>query len=310
MKTKFLVLSIAISLIWCAAAIASDLEVVEHDKASSQTTQTGQAQAPSVNKASASHVPASKAPSQEVTGQTKSAQVSEPEAILIRADEGTSIATTIPASKLMPPPPSVAASGVGEPIRYTLGPDDVIQIIVRRHPEFSDTFSINAEGKIQCKFVGDIEIKGLSKTEVKDKITKILSKFIINPDVDVTIVAYLSKVIYVIGEVGAPGKYFMKADQISLREAVVQAGLPTLSASMRKTQLIRPDKSGKPLEKRVDLYALLYEGKLNLDLVMLPGDVLVVPATLFAKIGRIISPVSGPVFTGANAARRVQTGGF
>ena len=209
----------------------------------------------------------------------------------------------------MPAPPSVAKAKADEPTRYTLGPEDIIEIEVRRHAEFSGRYPINAEGKIQYKFVGDIEVAGLTKTEVKDRITNILAKFIINPDVDVTIVEYRSKVIYVIGEVGAPGKYYMKSDKISLREAVVQAGLPTLSASMRRTQLIRPDKSGKPKESLVDLYALLYEGKLNLDQDMLPGDVLVIPATLFAKIARIINPIAQPVMS-SDSLRRVGTGGI
>ncbi|MDD5574782.1 MAG: hypothetical protein PHH75_06350, partial [Candidatus Omnitrophica bacterium] len=87
-------------------------------------------------------------------------------------------------------------------------------------------------------------------------------------------------------------------------------GLPTLSAAMRRTQLGRPDKSGKPKEMTVDLYALLYEGKLNLDQEMFPGDVLVVPATLFAKIARIINPIAQPVSTASDSARRVYTGGF
>jgi len=215
---------------------------------------------------------------------------------------------TTPAStkKIMPMPPEVKASGVNEPTRYTLGPDDIIEINVRRHPEFSDKFLINGEGKIQYKFVGDIEIKGLTKTEVKDKIAQILGKFIINPDVDVTILDYRSKIIYVIGEVGNPGKYYMKSDQISLREAVVQAGLPTLSAAMRRTTLVRPDKSGKPKEKVVDLYALLYEGKLNLDQIMVPGDVLVVPATVFAKIFRVINPITST----ANSVRSATPYGY
>lgn len=229
--------------------------------------------------------------------------------LIIRAEESGAAVAEAPGKKLMPPPPPLASPGVGEPTRYTLGPDDIIEIIVRRHPEFSGTYSINAEGKIQYKFVGDVEIKGSTKTDVKEKIAKILNKYILTPEVDVTIVEYRSKVIYVIGEVGAPGKYYMRADRISLREAMVQAGLPTLAASMRRTQLIRPDKSGKPFTKTIDIYALLYEGKLHLDIEMLPGDVLVVPATLFAKIARIINPVAGPVVT-SDTLRRAGTGGI
>lgn len=244
-------------------------------------------------------------------------QQNEPTILKAKDEIGTPVIVTDkgevkPGEKKVKPLPQqlqVVSPAVGEPTRYTLGPDDVIEVNVRRHPEFSGSYPINGEGKIQYKFVGDIVIQGFTKTEVKDKIAQILSKFIINPDVDVTIMEYRSKIIYVIGEVGAPGKYYMKADKISLREAVVQAGLPTLSASMRRTQLIRPDKTGKPKEKVVDLYALLYEGKLNLDQDMYPGDVLVVPATLFAKIMRIISPVAAPVMTSDNV-RRIGTGGI
>lgn len=269
MKVRFGLVLSMIGFLWCINAFAADLEIVEEENV--VATQDTKLE-PTIVKAPDDAVPL--------------------------AVDPAALASTVPAQ-----------SGISEPTRYTLGPDDVIEIIVRRHPEFSDKFIINAEGKIQYKFVGDIEIRGLSKTEVKEKIAQILSKFIINPDVEVTILDYRSKVIYVIGEVGGPGKYYMKADQISLREAVVQAGLPTLSASMRRTQLIRPDKSGKPKIQTIDLYALLYEGKLNLDQIMYPGDVLVVPATVFAKIMRVVSPITAPVAS-SDTLRRAATGGI
>ena len=73
--------------------------------------------------------------------------------------------------------------------------------------------------------------------------------------------------------------------------------------------MIRPDKSGKPNVKTIDLYALLYEGKLNLDQIMVPGDVLVVPATFFAKVMRIVSPITAPVAS-SDTIRRAATGGI
>jgi len=301
----FIILGLFVSLSG-SNLFASELEVVEKD-----------ASTPAIDQAVISQSPVAEASTVVPEPQAQPEVKQEATAAVVPAVSGTASSIvratdqeSAPVKKVMPmPAPIVPASSMGEPTKYTLGPDDIIEIIVRRHSEFSGIYPINSEGKIQYKFVGDIEIKGLTKTEVKDKIAKILSKFIINPDVDVTINEYRSKIIYVIGEVGAPGKYYMKADKISLREAVVQAGLPTLSASMRKTQLIRPDKSGKPLEKRVDLYALLYEGKLNLDLDMQPGDVLVVPATVFAKVMRIINPVASPVLT-SDSMRRVATGGI
>ncbi len=196
--------------------------------------------------------------------------------------------------------------GIGDPITYTLGPNDVIQIDVRRHPEFSGQYTINTEGKIEYKFVGDILITGLTKVQLKEKLVGILSEFLIEPDVNVGIVAYLSKVIYVVGEVGNPGKFYMRGNTIKVREALVQAGLPTYSAAMRRCRLITPndtDKRNNYID--VNVYELLYAGNLKWDLEMKPGDVLYVPATAMAKIIRVISPVTDAT---GKAAGAVATG--
>lgn len=186
----------------------------------------------------------------------------------------------------------LSASEIGDPVQYTLGPDDIITIEVRRHPEFSGPYTINSEGKIEYKFVGDIYITGLTKAQLNEKLTSILSEFLINPEVDVAITAYLSKVFYVVGEVGRPGKFYMKGNTITVREALVQSGLPTYSAAMRRSRVITPDNDGKDNYVEVDVYKLLYEGDLKCNLTMKPGDVLYIPATAMAKIIRVISPVT------------------
>ncbi|MGE5280312.1 MAG: polysaccharide biosynthesis/export family protein [Deltaproteobacteria bacterium] len=278
---------IAVLVLTAGSAFAAELEIVETPKRSADEQ---------VDKNTGLR-PSDMALLKEALGQD--VVVKGEEAAAAKAEAGAQE----PAVEAATPSPAAPEAGVAEePSRYTLGQDDVIEIEVRRHPEFSDKFIVNAEGKIQYKFVGDIKVEGMTKTDVQDLITKILAKYVINPEVDVTILEYRSKVIYVIGEVGQPGKYYMRADKMSMREAIVQAGLPTLAAAMRRTTLIRPDKSGNPKQSTVDLYALLYEGKLNLDREMLPGDVVVVPATLFAKIFRVISPVASTVNTAKDAA--------
>lgn len=201
------------------------------------------------------------------------------------------------------PLPLLGATGTPpvDPVKYTLGPEDVVTIEVRRHPEFSGTYPINSEGKIQYKYVGDIFVNGLTKTELKDKLAKILSAYLVEPAVDVTITEYKSKVFYVIGEVGRPGKYYMWADEIPIREAVIQAGLPLLSASSSKSKLITPDQNGKPKSLAINLDTILYKGDLRKNLMMKPGDVLYVPATLVTKFMRKIAPVAQPIQATAGA---------
>ena len=191
--------------------------------------------------------------------------------------------------------------------KYTLGDNDLIEVIVARHPEVSKQYLINSEGKIQYDFVGDIFLRGLTKKEAKDLIIERLSTYIVSPDVTVKIIGYNSKVVYVIGEVAAPGKIFMRGDTITVREAILQAGLPLLSASTRKCRLITPSTKGKADTKYVDVFKLIYEGDLKEDLAMKPGDMLYIPATALSKAMRVISPVTQPAVTATGAAREVTT---
>jgi protein involved in polysaccharide export with SLBB domain len=191
-----------------------------------------------------------------------------------------------------------------EDVVYKLGPDDGVKVTVQGHPEISGDYYVNLEGKIQMEMAGDVYVTGLTKKELAEKIAGLISSYIDKPTVSVMITDYRSKVYYVIGEVGNPGKYYMRSESITISEAAVAAGLPTLSAAMRKCRLITPGKNGKTVTKRVDLYSVLYGGDLDKDAVMRPGDYLNVPSTIMAKALRVISPVAAPVTSAASA----QTG--
>ncbi|MFH1354833.1 MAG: polysaccharide biosynthesis/export family protein [Candidatus Omnitrophota bacterium] len=240
-------------------------------------------------------------------GQIEAQVVETDQAIEIR------IPTTQTVVSATPLPPSEF-----DPMTYTLGPEDTIEIEVMRHPEFSGVFPINRDGKLQYKFVGDMDVSGLTKVELEDKIKEALSVYLKSPIVTVTIMEYKSKVFYVLGEVGAPGKYFMRSESIPVREAIFAAGLPTSAAAMRKCKLITPSFKGKPKTRKVNIYNILYGGDLNKNINMHPGDVLYVPATVMAKVIRVINPVastvgiaaSGPqdAASGRSAVRDLQTG--
>lgn len=183
---------------------------------------------------------------------------------------------------------------------YTLGKDDVIDINIRRHPEFSGRFPIGPNGKIQYPFVGDLELACLTKTEAKEFITDVLSQYIESPEVDITIVEYNSKVVYVFGQVARPGKYSMQAEFMPLREAVLAAGLPRENiASLRRAVIIRPLESGKTVVKKVNLLSLFYNGNLKLNYDLKSGDIVYLPSTVLYKVSTILDQVISPIFRGA-----------
>ncbi|MDP2830935.1 MAG: polysaccharide biosynthesis/export family protein, partial [Candidatus Omnitrophota bacterium] len=156
---------------------------------------------------------------------TAPAQTSTPVATLEKTPEKGGYTLAIPSN--IPGYEAKTTPSEFDSVKYTLGPDDVIEVAVMRHPEFSGIFPINSEGKIQYKFVGDIDVRSLTKKDVQDKLVKILSSYLVGPEVSVTITEYRSKYVFVLGEVGQPGKYYIKSETISVRDAVVNSGLPT-----------------------------------------------------------------------------------
>ena len=184
---------------------------------------------------------------------------------------------------------------------YTLGRDDVIQVDVRNQPEFSGQYIVGPEGEIQYSHLGDIPVLGMTKGEVQQVLEKMLARFIRVPQVTVTIVAFNSKAVYVIGELNRPGKYIMRGDTIKLREAIVAAGLPTRFAALWRTHIVKPD-INDPKVRKVNLKKILYSGKLYEDLDLYPGEIVVVPSTVLHNVNLFLGDLLDPVTRGATAA--------
>ena len=184
---------------------------------------------------------------------------------------------------------------------YTLGRDDVILVDVRNQPEFSGTYQVGFDGRIQYSYIGDIPIAGLTKYEVQQVLEKLLEKYIRIPVVGVQILAYNSKVIYVIGEVGHPGKFVMRGDAIKLREALLAAGLPTRYAALKRVHVIQPALA-QPRVRVINVKKILYKGKLKDDVDLFPGEIVVVPSTVLSSVNLFLGDLLSPVTRGMRAA--------
>jgi len=191
---------------------------------------------------------------------------------------------------------------VGEGSHYTLGVDDVVTIIVRNQPDFSGRFVIDPEENIQYPFVGDIKAAGKTKAELKAEIIERLKKYVRYPEVAVMISQYRSKAVYVFGHVNRPGKYAMKGDKITIKEAIVAAGLPTGDAALKRVFVIRPSEfteDGQAHKRKVNVKKLLLQGDSSEDFILQPGDTVIVNQRYYDKFINGFSRVVGPLFQAA-----------
>lgn len=102
-------------------------------------------------------------------------------------------------------PPAVVPPGTGQ--GYILGPDDQISLSVLDLPELSDkVYRIDLNGNIKLPLFADrVQAAGLTVEQLEDKITGLLKTILKDPRVAISVVAFRSEPVYVMGSVRSPG---------------------------------------------------------------------------------------------------------
>jgi len=164
----------------------------------------------------------------------------------------------------------------GVPDDYVIGAGDTLQISVWKEPEASvPVVVVRPDGKITVPLVKEVEVAGLTPTQVEQSITERLSKFIADANVTVVVATISSKKIYIIGaarkEGPLPYTYGM-----SVMQALSEAGGVTEYAKRKKIYILRTE-NGR--EYRLDFnYDDVVKGQsMEQNLLLLPGDTVVVP---------------------------------
>jgi len=173
---------------------------------------------------------------------------------------------------------------------YELGPGDIINVIVWDHPEItipagsyrsaeqSGTL-VADDGTIFFPFAGTIKVAGKTTRQVRDMLSQRMSKVIENVQLDVRIVAFRSKRVYVVGEVKQPGLQAINDIQMNMLEAINRAGGITEEADHGNVLLTRGGQTW-----RVDMQALYEDGDVSQNVPLQPGDIVNVPDRQLNKV--------------------------
>lgn len=151
------------------------------------------------------------------------------------------------ASETAPPLP---ASEIGKPPHpYMLGVGDKVRVTVYREPELSGEFEVGGAGTIAVPMVGEVPVKGLTRTQAQDAITQRLAHGILQ-DPSVSVDIYDFRTFAILGEVQRPGTYAAK-EGTTLTDAIAMAGGYTYRANEKRV-LLRRGKTGPFYQVRVE----------------------------------------------------------
>ena len=162
---------------------------------------------------------------------------------------------------------------------YVIGPGDTLEVVVWRNDELSAIVPVRPDGKISTPLVDDIGAAGRTPSELAADMEGVLGEYIRTPDVSVIVSSQgTSNQIQIVGEVDAPQSLSYRAG-LRVLDVVVGAGGMGEFAAGNRANLVRQT-SGGQVRCSIKLKDLM-GGDMSQNILVYPGDVLVVPESRF-----------------------------
>ncbi|MBX5461120.1 MAG: polysaccharide biosynthesis/export family protein [Steroidobacteraceae bacterium] len=180
--------------------------------------------------------------------------------------------------------PSKDAPQLDDAAEYLIGPGDTLQVFVWRNPELSTTVPVRPDGKISTPLVENMTAVGKTPTELARDMEQVLSEYVRSPKVNIIVTAPASTLsqVRVIGQVTKP-KGIPYREGMTVLDVVLEVGGLSQFAAGNRAKVVRQDRNNPRTTKEIPvrLSDLLNKGDMRQNIVMQPGDVLVVPQSRF-----------------------------
>jgi polysaccharide export outer membrane protein len=178
-------------------------------------------------------------------------------------------------------PATIAAASSAGP-DYLIGPLDQLEVFVWRAPELSTKVTVRPDGRISTPLVEDMMASGKTPSQLSTDLEKTLEKYVKQPEVTVIVSNFTStfdQQVRVIGEAQKPVALPYQAGMTVLDVMVSVGGLTEFAAGNRAV-LIRGHGENRQ-SYRIKLDDLLRKGRITANVPVLPGDVIMIPESVF-----------------------------
>ncbi len=180
--------------------------------------------------------------------------------------------------------PTVTSAPTAAPAseRYIIGPGDSLEIYVRDNPNLTTTVPVRPDGRISIPLVQSIVAAGKTPDELADDLQKDLSRYIRDPLVTVIVKSFVgaySQQVRVVGQAAQPRAVPYRSG-MTLLDVMIEVGGLTKFAAGNRAKIVRhlPDGQEKTIPVRLED---LMNGSVKDNVAMRPGDILIIPESLF-----------------------------
>ena len=185
-------------------------------------------------------------------------------------------------SGTLPPPNPALSASASETGEYLIGPGDMLQVFVWGQPDLSVTVPVRPDGRVSTPLIDDLVAVGKTPTQLAGEMKTVLSEYLRSPEVNVIVqdfVGTFGSQIRVLGQVLKPGSIPFR-ERMTLLDVMMEVGGLTKFAAGNRSRLVR-NIDGSSEEFRVRVDDLVNKGRIEENIVMRPGDIVIVPEAVF-----------------------------
>jgi polysaccharide export outer membrane protein len=180
-------------------------------------------------------------------------------------------------------------------LRYRINPSDTLEVTFTLTPDFNQTITVQPDGYITLRDVGDLPAAGTTLPELTESIKAAYSKILRDPLISVYAKDFEKPYFVVGGEVGKPGKFDWRGD-LTLTQAIAIAGGFTDASKHSQVVLFRRVSDQWTEARIINVKKMLNSRDLREDPGLKPGDMLFVPKNALSKIKPFLPTTSAGLF--------------
>jgi polysaccharide export outer membrane protein len=166
---------------------------------------------------------------------------------------------------------------------YHAGPKDLFDIRVLEIPELNVERRVTDAGKIDLPLVGEVDVMGLTATDIRDRLVALLTaKYVNRANVSVVIKEFASRPISVLGAVMRPGSLQISG-RWDIQQAILAAGGLASNAG-RKIFVLRRSENGLSDRLEIDTADLFQRSSAVWNIPIFPSDIVNIPGRAPMKI--------------------------
>ena len=158
---------------------------------------------------------------------------------------------------------------------YVIGPGDSFSVQVWKEPTLSGSVSVRPDGYVTLPLINEIQVVGLTTSQLRKLLEQKYKEFTTDPFVTIAVGGIASAEVFLIGPgTGRNGAFPLKGNE-SILQLITRMGGLGIFADRSNIRIVR--REGAKITEYIVDYDAIIKGDLRQDLLLRPGDRIIIP---------------------------------